>query len=491
LVNLKNLCYNKNINYGFLSMNLLNVISNEESIGGLAISDDSIRFSLLKDSKSGLKAELLVEEKISDKELAEGDTAFIAKLLKFSKKNNIKYVIISVPTDNIFVKTYSFPAAMPDDKVKESINLTIDLQLPKKKEEIYCDWMKLVDGEEKKVLLSYISRDYINGLISKIKKVGLKIVAIESHALSLARVIKQVKDEAVLIVDKEVKTTSFSVIKNNQLFFSWSVPNDKLEGNLLKEINKIVNYNDWFNMPIKNLILLGDFSDKEIKKLPLKVIGAELVDTLKAITKDAKWFASLGAAQRGLIARRDDKMISFMEIGTEKAYRREKVNSTVNFFIGISTALAIFFAAVFGATWFMLAMMQNNYSQQISSFNLTPSAENASTLREQASTFNNLTSQISALIKKEPIWNKVVSEIKNKTTSGVIINNLSLPSASGQFSVTGLAVNREAINNLKKSFESSEMFSDVNIPLNNLGKKVDIPFSMTFKMKDGQLIYSN
>lgn len=470
-------------------MNLLNVISNEESIGGLAISDDSIRFSRLKDSKLGLKAELLVEEKISDKELAGGDAAFIAKLLKFSKKNKIKYIIISVPTDNIFVKTYTFPAAMPDDKVKESINLTIDLQLPKKKEEIYCDWMKLVDGEEKKVLLSYISRDYINSLISKIKKVGLKIVAIESHALSLARVIKQVKDESLLIVDKEINTTSFSVIKNNQLFFSWSVPNNKLD--LLKEINKIVNYHEWFNMPLKNLILLGDFSDKETKKLPLKVISAELVDALKAITKDTKWFASLGAAQRGLIARRDDKIISFMEIGTEKAYHQEKINTTVNFFIGISTALAIFFAAVFSATWFMLAMMQNNYSQQISSFNLSPSAENASTLREQASAFNSLTGQISSLIKKEPNWSKVTNEIKSKTTGGIVINNLSLPSANGQFSVTGLAVDREAINNLKKSFESSEMFSEVNIPLNNLGKKVDIPFSMTFKMKNGQLIYSN
>ena len=472
-------------------MNLLNVISNEESIGGLAISDDSIRFSRLKDSKSGLKAELLVEEKISGKELAEGDASFIAKLLKFSRKNNIKYVIISIPTDSIFVKTYSFPVTMPDEKVKESINLTIDLQLPKKREEIYCDWMKLVDGEDKKILLSYVSRDYINKIISKIKKAGLKIVAIESHALSLARVIKQTKDEAVLIVDKENTTTSFSVIKNYQLFFSWAIPNDKLENNLSREITKIINYHDWFSLPIKNLVLLGDFNTTEIKKLPIKVVGAELIDELKLISKDTKWFASLGAAKRGLMDRRDDKMISFMEIGTEKAYHQEKINTTVNFFIGISTALAIFFAVMFGGTWFMLAMMQNNYSQQISSFNLSASSENASTLREQASTFNDITSQVSSLVKKEPNWSKVTSEIKNKTTAGVIISNLSLPSASGQFSITGLAVNREAINNLKKSFESSSMFSEVNIPLNNLGKKVDIPFSMTFKMKDGQLIYSN
>lgn len=131
-------------------MNLLNVISKEEPIGGLEIVDDSFRFSLLKVEKSGFKIELLVEEKISSKELASGEAVFTAKLLKFAKKNHIKYVIVSVPADNIFVKTYNFPAAMPEEKIRESMKLTIDLQLPQKKEEIYCDWMRIENGEEKK-----------------------------------------------------------------------------------------------------------------------------------------------------------------------------------------------------------------------------------------------------------------------------------------------------------------------------------------------------
>lgn len=188
------------------------------------------------------------------------------------------------------------------------------------------------------------------------------------------------------------------------------------------------------------------------------------------------------------MSRRDDKAISFMEIGTERAYHQEKINATTNFFVGISLALAIFFVTIFGITWSLLVIMQKNYSQRISSFNLSAS-NNTSNLREKADIFNNLISQTSSLIKKEPVWSKVINEIKTKTTDGVIINNLSLPSADGQFSITGLAVDREAINNLKKSFESSDFFSEINVPLTNLGKKIDIPFSMTFKIKDRQLIY--
>lgn len=463
-------------------MNLLNVISKDEAVGGLEIVDDSFRFSLLKEEKSSFKIELLVEEKISDKEITGGDVAFTSKLLKFAKKNHIKYVIVSVPADNIFVKTYNFPAAMPEEKVRESMKLTIDLQLPQKKEEIYCDWMKIEGGEDKKVLLSYISRDYINQLINKIKKAGLKIVAIESHPLSLARSIKQLKDEALLVAEKGIAATSFSVIKNNQLIFSQSTPNDKIIKNLDKEIAKIINYHDWFNINIKNLVLLGDFNAAETKKLPLKITDVELINELKTAPHDLKWLVVLGAARRGLMSRRDDKIISFMEVSTEQAYHQEKINSTTNFFVGISIALAIFFVTVFTATWSLLVIMQKNYSQRISSFNLS-SSNNSTDLKEQANNFNNLINQTSSLIKKETTWNKIIKEIKNKTTEGVIINNLSIPSADGQFSMTGIAINREAINNLKKSFESSDLFNDVNVPLTNLGKKIDIPFSMTFKIK--------
>jgi len=471
-------------------MNLLNLISKEEPIGGLEIVEDTIRFARLKRVKSGLKIELLIEEKISSPGVAKGDDVLTANLLKFAKKNHIEYVIVSIPADNVFVKTYNFPSTMPDEKIDESMQLTVDLQLPKKRSEIFCDFMKITEGEEKKILLSCAGQDYIGGLISKIKKAGLKIVAIESHPLSLARAIKQNKDEAVLVAEKGPKITSLAVIRNNQLIFSWSIPNDKIASGLSKEITRIANYHDWFNIPIKNLILLGNFTATETKKLPLKITDIELPDELKQAPKDSKWLISLGAALRGLIPRKDDRQISLMAIGTETAYRQEKALATVNFFVGISTALSIFFVVIFIATWSLLTAMQNNYSQQISSFNLSPSSENSSALKEKANAFNDLIGQIGSLVKKEPHWSKIVNEIKNKTTAGIIVNNLSLPSAEGQFSVTGSAADREAINTLKKSFESSELFTEVSIPLTNLGKKADIPFSMTFKIKDSQLIYS-
>lgn len=473
-------------------MDLSKAFLNEEPIGGLEIASEAIRFVLLKKDHAGLEITTLAEEKLLDKEGLISEASFIDKLSKFTKKNKIKYVIISIPTSDVFVKTYTFPSAMPDEKITDSMKLTVDLQLPKKKEEIYCDWMWTEKNEtEKKVLLSYILKTKADILLNSLKRAGLKVVAVESRAMSLARTIKQAKNVALLAIEKEKNSYSFSVLMNNNVIFSYSAPNEKIGNNLEKEVKKIINYYSWFNIDLKNLLLVGDFTTQKIKKLPLESTTVQTTEKISPVQKDLKWLIPLGAASRGIISRKNDKLISLMNIGTETAYKREKANSTANFFVGTTIALSLFFLTAFIATWSLVTIIQNNYIKQISSFNLLPSSENTNVLKEKAAIFNNLVDETSALIKKEAHWSVAMEEIKNKAVSDVVINNLTLPDINGIFSVTGVAANREAINNLKKSFESSNLFGDISLPLDNLGKKTDIPFSLSFKIKNSALVYGN
>jgi hypothetical protein len=284
--------------------------------------------------------------------------------------------------------------------------------------------------------------------------------------------------------------SSLAVVMNNNAIFSQSIPNNKLNDNLSKEAQKIINYYDWLNITIRNTILIGDFKDQKIKKLPLKIVEVETISKINGLEKDLKWFIALGAAMRGLIPRKDDQIISLMNIGTEKAYKQEKINSTTNFLISLNAALAIFFFAAFMATWSLISIIQNNYIKQISSFYILPSSENSMILNEKVADFNSLIDQMSVIVQKEPLWSKVIEETKNKVVVGISINNIALSSIDGLLSITGIAINREAINALKQSFESSEIFGEVAIPLDNLGKKVDIPFSMTFRIKSPELIYN-
>lgn len=462
-------------------MNLLNVIQNEKAIGGLEIADDGFRFSRLTRDKTGLKVELLFEDLITEKEALGGESVLTNKLIKFIKQHDLEYVIVSTQANNVFIKTYDFNANMSNDKIADAMKLNVELQLPKKKTEIYCDWMDIKGTESKKVLLAYILRSYVNSLITKIKNTGIKIIAIESHQLSLARALKQEIDETTLVIERGVIHTSLYIIKNNDVLFSQSTPNEIIGKNINKEINKIINYQDWIDGAISNIILIGPFTDAETKKMPLKVRKIELIDELKQV-QNSKWIITLGAALRGLLPRKDDKLISLMEVDTERAYYREKINGTVSFLVGASIGLSIFFVSAFLATWYLILATSNNYNKQISAFN-SLNSQSYNSLQEKADSFNSLVEQASSLIKQETAWSKIINEVKNKTTENIIISNVSLPSADSELSITGVASSREAINKLKNSFETSEIFEDISIPLNNLEKKSNIPFSMTFKIK--------
>lgn len=463
-------------------MNLLNIIQNEKAIGGLEIADDGFRFSRLSKDKTSLKVELLFEEKITEEDALAGEQVIAGKLEKFIKQHKLEYVIVSIPTNHVFVRTYDFSANMTAEKINDAMALNVELQLPKKKTDIYCDWVNINEAETKKVLLVYVLRSYVKSLIQKVKNTKLKIIAVESHQLSLARVLKQDEKETTFVIERGAYFTSFYLIKNHNLLFSQSLPNKIIGKNLGVEIEKITNFQNWQNVSIDKINLIGPFTEAEIKKMPLKPTPLEFIDELKHVQNN-KWIITLGAALRGLIPRKNDKLISLMEIDTEKAYTQEKVNSAVSFLTSISIALAIFFVGIFFVAWNLILVMQNNYNKRISDFNLISSSENSTVLRENAGAFNDLIGQASALVKKEMIWSTVIREIKSSVTSDIVINNLRLSSSNYEVSLTGMAANREAINRLKTSFESAESFEAIKIPLNNLEKKADIPFSLTFKLK--------
>ncbi len=471
-------------------MNLLKLISNEEIIGGLEITHDSLRFILLKQNKSHLETKLMCQEKLSSDENLDNLNSFYKKLSKFARQNHIKYVIISLPADNIFLKTYNYPNTLPYEKIVESMKLNTELQLPQKKDDIYSDWMLLEKQENvQKVLLSYIKKRYADKLFAIFKKAGIKIVAVEPNSLSLSRIIKQVPGEATLVIEKSTQNISFSVIENNNLIFLQNYQHDKLFKNVPSEIEKIIKFFEWSDIKISNLFLIGQFSEKEIKNIPLKVtpLDQNLGNNKKVI--EQKWLVALGAAKRGLIPRKDDKIISLMAIGTEQAYKQERINLIANFFIGVSIAIAIFFSLIFFTTWSFVSMIQENYNKRINAFSILPESETGIQLKEKVDVFNSFMSQTSLLIKEETNWSTIVTEINKTLDTNVNISILSMPKADGIFTITGTALNREAINALKKSFESSSFFTNVDIPLNNLGKKNDIPFTMTFQINDNNLIF--
>lgn len=475
-------------------MSLINILLNKDVIGGLEISDSGLRFSLLKKNKLGLTIDTLAESKFSARTTKDGEAkdkeALAGELASFVKKHRIKYAIVSLPNDQIFTKTYIFPTVMPEEKIPSSVKMIIDFQLPAKKDDIYHDWERTDDKKNKRALLAYLPKTAVSSLTAQSKSTGLKIIAIESHALSLARAIKQTPDETLLIIERNGEETSFSTIRNNRLLFSQSLPNEKIGANLATETEKVLNYHDWFEQTVAGAILIGDFSPKEIKSLPVKTIDPEIGGQIKSSRRlTAAELITVGAALRGLTPRKEDTMISLMETGTEEAFSQAKANSVVNFLLGTTIALSLFFILALSSVWLLVGNIQNNFNDQIISQGAVPTGSGAALFEARAESFNSLIGQTGVLATKEPSWYTVIQEIRSRLTPGIAIGALSLPGPEIALSISGTAGSRDDINALKKSFAASPLFSEVDVPLNNLGKKTEIPFSLSFKIKSPESVY--
>lgn len=481
-------------------MDLIRLFTNKEIIAGLEISDTALRLVLLdnqKKEKEGAQIKLKLEERLAAGDVVGGtvknQSGFIksAKNLLARAKTPVKYVIVSLPDDCVYAKIFSFPPNIKGEKLNEAIKLITDFQLPKKPEEIFFDW-QIIDGEEKnEVLLSSAGRKNVNELISLLEKAGLQIVAIEYHSLSAARAIKT-NAEPVLLVKKGETSTAFSIIKNGLVRFSRIVPQQFFSADYLaEEMKKIIGFYENEDQPPERLILIGEFSGEELKKMPLKPSSPEPTEPLgKSETASAPdWLAAFGAARRGLVPRAEDKFISLMAVGTEKAYEQKRALTFADFLTGLTVVLSLFFVSVFAATWLLMLKLQQNFNQQIESYNSRPGNSEALELEAKAKNFNGLVGQTANLIRTEPHWSSFLSELNSAVTGGITINNLTIAAPGQPLTLLGVAAGRNQLNLFKKSLEQSPLLKNIRLPLENLDKRSNIPFSISFELKDGQILY--
>lgn len=136
----------------------------------------------------------------------------------------------------------------------------------------------------------------------------------------------------------------------------------------------------------------------------------------------------------------------------------------------------------------MTHIQQSLNDQRSLSANIPVPRESAA-LEARATHLNSLLSETTGIIETTPQWGEVVKEITDRTVADIAISRISIGLPEAPITLQGIAKSREAINNLSKSFQESDKFTAVNIPLTDLGTKEDISFSMSFQLKDPQSIY--
>ncbi len=494
------------------------LFTREEPIAGLEINDTHLRLALLeatkekvvvaptppqdatqkqksnrrpkpkKETRTKMVVKALAEEQLSEEVVAEGaikkKEEFASALKRLLKKTSapVRYVILSIPANNVYTKVFSFPRAVRGQKLEATMQLTVGFQLPIKLENAYLDWEKVKtqdDLSESKVFLATIAKSIINDYLTAATSAGLKVVAVELHPMSLARVLEASPEQPTLIRMLGKSSATIAVVRNRATHFIRVLPYAFIpEKDISVEIEKIARFYETEYEPIS-----AQFLPEEMRLI-------QPLSSHPEIQKESsKWIVSVGAAARGLIPRSEDELVSLLPVGTEEAYEYQKAATFAGFLSNLIVGLSLFFIAAFVGTWFFVISMQERLNAQLQNLALLPLPADAVETEKRAHRFNNLVGTANNLVEGVPQWSILLEELQLRVTPGIIITRVSLSAPEAVLYITGAAETRPQLNEFKKSLEASTMLTQISLPLTNLEQRNNIPFSISFTLQDPEALY--
>ncbi len=493
-------------------MNLLSLLTKEKRVAGIEISDSVVRVAFLntnlkkknqvtikpKDDNMGnentsVSSEnnedyelILIEEPIASNIIADGvviDIDLLANTLKkiWEKANlGTDYAIVAIPDDKIYSRIFSFPKSVTDERLNEAMRLAISFQIPIKIEDAYLDWERTKGtNTTNEILLSTIPRKVAEGYVQALERAGIKTLALESHLAGISRSVKLEDGVTTIFLKKTPDGATIFAIREGVLHFSRTLPLSFVpEANLHNEIQKVKD-------------AIASETKGEINEIELlnATVCDEYANRMEISEPKSKWLIALGSAMRGRIPEGNDNLISLLPVGTEEAYSYQRATTFIVLMRNLIISISIFFVSVYTIAYVSMLSMLQKGAEQVTTLSAGAVPPELAEKEKLIKDVNAITETGAIFLSEMPIWSAVLTELVARTPDGITISAFSAPNFTDRFSLVGNARSRTTLNNYKKTLQESEMLSDIELPLTNLDKEENIPFSISFRLKDPSTLY--
>ncbi len=196
---------------------------------GLDISDTSMRFAELVETRKGLIigrfAEKLIPRGIIESGEVKKPTDLRAILSELKKEHHLEYVAVSLPEE----KAYLFDLRLPKMKYSEirgAIELSLEEYIPLKADEALFDYEIEQETETSiQVSVSATPRALVDGYLEAFSETGITPVSFEIEAHSIARsVVPEGDKNAYMIVDFGKVRTGLTIVSNGFVQFTSTIP---------------------------------------------------------------------------------------------------------------------------------------------------------------------------------------------------------------------------------------------------------------------------
>ncbi|MDD4784937.1 MAG: type IV pilus assembly protein PilM [Candidatus Shapirobacteria bacterium] len=339
------------------------------SVLGIDVGQNTVKIACLSNDNSKIILEAVGESRTPKSENKEVDRdKFLAEAGKIIKnllndlKIKNKQVVVSLPEDEVISRLVRLPP-LKESEIMDALRFEAETFVPFPLEDVLIDYEIIEKDDSGRLTIFVIAarNDLINSYLKLFKSIGLELLALESPAISLRRVLKlgMPMVERVVVVDMGEKYSDvFSINKSNVYFArslsvggesltraislnlsldmasaeeykkAYGMKEDELEGKIRNAIMPV--FNDISEEVRKTLALFTEDIGKPAELLVLsggganlpgmaenltKILGIEVqvlqpfvnIDTTKAQfgynlnTEGCKFSLAVGLALRGLI----------------------------------------------------------------------------------------------------------------------------------------------------------------------------------------------
>ena len=171
---------------------------------------------------SGIKIDANLQD---EKQIAE--VANIIKKLLQDAKINSRNVTVSLPETQVFTRVLQFPL-LNDQEIASAVKWEAEEYIPIPLKDAVVEHQILERRESASppqvmVLIVAVLKSLVEKYVSVVNAAGLNVVSVETELLSMVRSLAPAEG-AVLVVDFGAESTDIAIAKNEQLFFSRSIP---------------------------------------------------------------------------------------------------------------------------------------------------------------------------------------------------------------------------------------------------------------------------
>ncbi len=196
---------------------------------GLDISDTSVRFVELVESRNGLRigryGEWVIPAGVIDSGEIKKPLELRSIFVDFKKKFGLDFVAVSLPEEKAYLFNQHLPA-MKRNEIRGALELTLEEHVPIKVSEAIFDYEILEETDTlTRVGVSVLAQPLVDGYIESFSGTGIVPITFEIEAQSIARSVVPFGDnQAYMIVDFGKTRTGIAVVAGGTVKFTATIP---------------------------------------------------------------------------------------------------------------------------------------------------------------------------------------------------------------------------------------------------------------------------